>query len=92
MSSSGIERFVSRMFAPGLIPGGEDHVCGSAHCVITPYWYDKLGISRGLEIRARQVSPRGGELGLLWEADQNVLRVKGAATFLAKGELQIPIS
>jgi len=50
--------FVSRYFAPhGGIP--EDPVTGSAHCVLTPYWADRLGKSR---MTARQVSRRGGEL------------------------------
>ena len=50
--------FVSRYFAPhGGIP--EDPVTGSAHCVLTPYWAERLGKSR---MTARQVSRRGGEL------------------------------
>ena len=77
------------MFAPGFVPGDEDQVCGSAHCVIGPYWYKKLGISRGHEIIARQVSPRRGELKLLWEADENVLRLKGVTKIFAKGELEV---
>jgi len=87
VSTEGTEKFVSRMFA---VPGDEDHVCGSAHGVITPYWYNKLGIPRGCEIEARQVSRRGGQLKLLWEADRNILRLKGVGTILAKGELYIP--
>lgn len=50
--------FVSRYFAPhGGIP--EDPVTGSAHCVLAPYWAERLGKSR---MTARQVSRRGGEL------------------------------
>ena len=50
--------FVSRYFAPhGGIP--EDPVTGSAHCVLTPYWAERLGKSR---MAARQLSRRGGEL------------------------------
>jgi len=50
--------FVSRFFAPALgIP--EDPVTGSAHCTLVPYWSKRLGKR---ELRARQVSPRGGEL------------------------------
>jgi PhzF family phenazine biosynthesis protein len=49
---------VSRFFAPGAgIP--EDPVTGGAHCVLTPYWTDRLGKP---EIRAFQASPRGGEM------------------------------
>jgi len=50
--------FVSRFFAPHLgIP--EDPVTGSAHCVLVPYWSNKLGKK---QLHARQVSKRGGEL------------------------------
>lgn len=50
--------FVSRYFAPHAgIP--EDPVTGSAHCVLTPYWAERLGKQ---ELSAWQVSARGGEL------------------------------
>ena len=50
--------FVSRYFAPRVgIP--EDPVTGSAHCVLVPYWSQRLGKKR---LRARQVSKRVGEL------------------------------
>ena len=50
--------FVSRYFAPHAgIP--EDPVTGSAHCVLTPYWAERLGKTR---MTARQVSKRGGAL------------------------------
>ncbi|PFH45256.1 hypothetical protein AMATHDRAFT_71904, partial [Amanita thiersii Skay4041] len=61
-SSSGREAFVSRMFCPEHTPGGEDMVCGTAHCLIGPYWHKKRGILPGEEVKARQVSRRGGEL------------------------------
>jgi PhzF family phenazine biosynthesis protein len=50
--------FVSRFFAPAQgVP--EDPVTGSAHCTLTPYWAKRLGKT---EMRARQISPRGGDL------------------------------
>lgn len=50
--------FVSRFFAPTLgIP--EDPVTGSAHCVLIPFWAERLGKA---ELRAQQISARGGEL------------------------------
>jgi len=50
--------FVSRHFAPKMgVP--EDPVTGSAHCVLAPYWADRLGQSK---LFARQLSTRGGEL------------------------------
>ena len=50
--------FVSRFFAPaaGI---DEDPVTGSAHCILIPYWADRLGKN---EMFARQVSARGGAL------------------------------
>lgn len=50
--------FVSRFFAPraGI---AEDPVTGSAHCTLIPYWAQRLGRT---DLRALQVSPRGGEL------------------------------
>ncbi len=50
--------FVSRFFAPRHgIP--EDPVTGSAHCILAPYWAERLGKAK---MNARQVSARGGEL------------------------------
>jgi len=50
--------FVSRYFAPNVgIP--EDPVTGSAHCVLVPYWSQRLGKKK---LHAKQVSKRGGEL------------------------------
>ena len=50
--------FVSRFFAPRAgVP--EDPVTGSAHCTLIPYWAQRLGRKT---LRARQISPRGGEL------------------------------
>lgn len=50
--------FVSRYFGPqfGI---DEDPVTGSAHCTLAPLWSARLGRT---ELRARQVSYRGGEL------------------------------
>src|SRR5688572_15019571 len=50
--------FVSRFFAPAF-GIDEDPVTGSAHCVLAPYWAQRLG-KRVLS--ARQISRRGGVL------------------------------
>lgn len=50
--------FVSRFFGPG-VGIDEDPVTGSAHCILAPYWAERLGKAR---LRARQISARGGEL------------------------------
>ena len=47
-----------RMFAPrAQIP--EDHVCGSANCLLGSYWAAQLGRT---ELKARAVSRRGGDV------------------------------
>jgi len=57
-SDEGGVDFVSRYFAP-RVGIQEDPVTGSAHSSLGPYWAEKLGVH---ELRARQVSARGGEL------------------------------
>ena len=50
--------FVSRYFAPAKgIP--EDPVTGAAHCMLAPYWANRLGKT---VFRAFQASLRGGEI------------------------------
>lgn len=69
--------FVSRFFAPSKgVP--EDSVTGSAHCTLVPYWAKRLGRS---SLRARQVSPRGGEL-LCEDRGERVLIAGRAVTYL----------
>jgi PhzF family phenazine biosynthesis protein len=50
--------FVSRYFAPAH-GHDEDAVTGSAHCLLVPYWADKL---KRDTLFAKQISKRGGEL------------------------------
>src|SRR3546814_17913406 len=49
---------VSRVFAPGA-GIDEDPVTGSAHCLLTPYWAQKLGRD---SFTAYQASARGGHI------------------------------
>lgn len=60
---------VSRVFVPG---GGvnEDPVTGSAHCLLTPFWAERLGKN---EISAYQASARGGRLGCTLTDDRVIL-------------------
>ena len=75
------EDFVSRFFAPG--EGiDEDPVTGSAHCTLAPFWASRLG---KCELRARQVSARGGELECVVGDDRVLL--KGRAVLTLKGTL-----
>jgi predicted PhzF superfamily epimerase YddE/YHI9 len=75
--------FVSRYFAPnhGI---DEDHVTGSAHCVLTPYWAERLGKER---LAARQISPRGGELICTLRGDRVTLA--GRAVLYLEGAINL---
>lgn len=75
--------FVSRFFAPRVgVP--EDSVTGSAHCVLTPYWSDRLGKTKHY---AKQLSSRGGEL---WcELFQERVRITGHARLYLSGKINI---
>jgi PhzF family phenazine biosynthesis protein len=73
--------FVSRFFAPRVgVP--EDPVTGSAHCSLIPFWAERLGRK---ELRARQVSKRGGELRCSLRGDR--VKIGGAAVIYCRGEL-----
>lgn len=50
--------FVSRWFGPN-VGVNEDPVTGSAHTTLTPYWSKRL---KKVELKAKQISERGGEL------------------------------
>lgn len=74
--------FVSRYFAPAKgIP--EDPVTGGAHCMLTPYWAKRLN---KVELRAFQVSPRGGELVCKLVGDR--VEIEGSCVFYLEGEVQ----
>ncbi len=75
--------FISRFFAPQL---GiyEDPVTGSAHCLLTPYWAEKLGKT---SFKAFQASARGGVLQVHLKGDR--VEISGAAAFVFAGELLV---
>ncbi|MEM9469906.1 MAG: PhzF family phenazine biosynthesis protein [Pseudomonadota bacterium] len=75
--------FVSRFFAPNVgVP--EDPVTGSAHCILGPIWQRKLQKN---ELKARQVSARSGDLGLLIKDDR--IYITGEAALYLKGEIYV---
>ena len=73
--------FISRFFAPQL-GIDEDPVTGSAHCLLAPYWAEKMG---KLTFDAYQASQRGGRLTVKIMDDR--VRIMGAAQFIFKAEL-----
>ena len=73
--------FVSRFFAPRAgIP--EDHVTGSAHCCLAPYWAVRLGRAA---LTGYQASPRGGVVHVRLAGDRVI--VGGQAVTVLRGEL-----
>jgi len=75
--------FISRYFAPAKgIP--EDPVTGAAHCMLTPYWAQRL---KKAEFRAFQASRRGGEIICRLAGDR--IELEGACVFYLEGEVEI---
>lgn len=75
--------FVSRYFAPAKgIP--EDPVTGAAHCMLAPYWANRLGKT---VFRAFQASRRGGEITCRLSGDR--VKLEGACVFYLEGEVEI---
>ena len=75
--------FVSRYFAPN---GGidEDPVTGSNHCLLIPYWADRLGKKT---LVGRQISARGGELKCSLKGDR--VEMAGKAARYLSGHIEI---
>lgn len=74
---------VSRFFAPAkAVP--EDPVTGSAHCALTPFWARRLGKKT---LKARQASPRGGDLLCTDDGARTILQ--GNCALYLTGEIEI---
>ena len=75
--------FISRFFAPdkGV---SEDPVTGSAHCALTPFWAKRLDKKT---MKARQVSPRGGDLVVTDSGARTV--IAGPCALYMQGEIAI---
>ncbi len=80
-SRSAEHDFVSRFFAPAL-GIDEDPVTGSAHCVLGPFWAERLGRA---EMTAYQASARGGVVRVRVAGDRVLLG--GRAVTVLRGEL-----
>lgn len=73
--------FVSRFFAPDKgVP--EDPVTGSAHTISAPFWAERLGKK---VLKARQVSPRGGDLTCTDDGNRTI--IAGRCALYMKGEI-----
>jgi PhzF family phenazine biosynthesis protein len=76
--------FISRFFAPRL-GIDEDPVTGAGHCVLVPYWAERL--DRG-HLVARQISARGGNVEC--EIREDRVFLTGSAAFYLDGEISVP--
>jgi PhzF family phenazine biosynthesis protein len=78
--------FASRYFAPKIgIP--EDPVTGGIHTSLIPYWAEKLG---KLELHARQVSARSGDLWCKLVGDR--VLIAGTVVPYLEGFIEVPDS
>jgi PhzF family phenazine biosynthesis protein len=76
------DAFVSRFFAPGVgVP--EDPVTGSAHCMLAPFWAERLGRT---ELVGHQLSARGGTVRVSARGDRVTLT--GSAVTMLDGTLR----
>ncbi len=75
--------YVSRFFAPG-VGIDEDPVTGSAHCILSPYWSEKL---RKTELTGHQISQRGGVVRTRQDGDR--VHLAGQAVTIVSGELHV---
>jgi len=73
--------FVSRFFAPnaGIL---EDPVTGSSHCMLIPYWAEKLNKNK---LIAKQLSKRGGTL--YCENNGDRVKISGKAKLYLEGNI-----
>ena len=75
--------FVSRFFCPRLgVP--EDPVTGSAHCMLAPFWAERLGKTI---LHAQQVSARGGAVQCTVAG--NRVRLAGQAVQYLEGTIAV---
>lgn len=75
--------FVCRFFAPA-VGINEDPVTGSAFTKLVPHWAERLHKER---FRARQISPRGGNVDCLLDGDR--VLISGQARTYLRGSIEV---
>jgi predicted PhzF superfamily epimerase YddE/YHI9 len=75
------------------VPGGEDPVCGSAQCLLAPYWHLKKALEKSREFKTVAASSRRGVVSVVWAQNTTVdggvedaVLLKGTTAFLGRGE------
>jgi predicted PhzF superfamily epimerase YddE/YHI9 len=73
---------VSRYFSPakGI---AEDPVTGGAHCMLAPYWFEKIART---ELRAYQASARGGDMICRLRGER--VELEGSCVFYLEGHVE----
>ena len=74
----------SRASSPPIWACLEDPVTGSAHAALTPFWAKRLGKKT---LKARQASPRGGDL--LCTDDGARVILQGPCALYLTGEIEV---
>lgn len=78
------EDFVSRFFAPAM-GVDEDPATGSAHCLLVPYWAQRLGKTH---LHATQLSARGAVLDCVLDGPR--VWMSGPVRHYLRGEICVP--
>ena len=73
------------MFAP-LTGIDEDHVCGSANCLLAPYWADRIKAESNEVMAVKQGSQRGGELWVRYDRETKRIGLRGEGFVVAEGK------
>ena len=83
LSSNKEYNFVSRYFAPN-VGINEDHVTGSSHTTLIPFWAERLGKNK---LIAKQLSKRGGTL--YCENNGDRVKISGKVKLYLEGNIEI---
>ena len=76
------------MFAPtaGIL---EDHVCGSANCLLGPYWANRIGAKSNEVMAVKQGSARGGELWVRYDRENKKIGLRGEGYVVSDGKAYV---
>ena len=80
------------MFAP-CAGHAEDHVTGSMHCLLAPFWTTDFRQTEGVDakttpaLKACQASARKGILDVVWKEEDKTVLIRGNAFVMGKGEM-----
>jgi predicted PhzF superfamily epimerase YddE/YHI9 len=79
-----------------IFPNLTDHVCGSAHGLLAPYYTLKQrtlsqtpSVRGNTQLVAKQVSKRGGDLRVHWDEEREVVKIAGEVVRIGSGVLEL---